>query len=345
MNEKKLLLKSIKENTNKVPIWLMRQAGRYLPEYLAIRANAGSFLDLCYNPKLASEVTIQPITRFDFDASIIFSDILVIPHALGMNVDFIKGEGPVLNRIENTQDLLKLKFDNFLSILAPVYEAIELTKNKLPKSTTLIGFAGCPWTIATYMFEGKSTKDFSLTKKYAYDNSQEFKLTIELLTEAISVHLINQIKAGAEIIQLFDSWAGVLDQNNFNRWIIDPTNKIINNIKAVFPNIPIIGFPRGASLYYLDYIKQVDIDVISIDSMLSLEFIKDNIPDKLAIQGNLDPTYLLTKTAILKKQTKTILKNFANKKHVFNLGHGILPNTPIKNVEYLVNTVRNFVRK
>jgi uroporphyrinogen decarboxylase len=342
-NSNKLLLKKFCENNDaNIPIWLMRQAGRYLPEYRKVREHAGNFLDLCYNPELATEVTIQPITRFGFDASIIFSDILVIPHAMGMKVEFLSGEGPVLEAITQESDIDKLDNKNIIEKLDKVYQAISLTKSNLPSTTTLIGFAGSPWTIATYMIEGKGSKDFSKAKNMAYLHEKIFSKLIEKLVNAISTHLILQIKAGAEVVQIFDSWCGVLNPINFQKWVIDPTAKIVANVKQQYPNIPFIGFPKGAGLFYKKYVEETRIDGVSIDANLPLDYIQKNLINNITIQGNLDPIYLLSDKQILKNQVLNTLKNLNNQKYIFNLGHGIIKETPIENVEYMIELIRDY---
>jgi uroporphyrinogen decarboxylase len=318
----------------------MRQAGRHLPEYNKVRVEVNNFLDLCYNPELAAEVTLQPIRRYGLDAAIIFSDILVIPDALGMEVKFIEKEGPVLAEINDNKDIKKLKLDNFEQHLTPVYEAIDLVKNNLPAEVALIGFAGSPWTIATYMIEGHGSKTFQKSKCFAYTKSNLFAQLIEILVEAISRHLIAQIKAGAEIVQLFDSWAGVHTEEQFVQWVINPTKKIIAKVKAIYPNIPIIGFPKGAGLFYKDYAAQTNVDCLGLDSSISASFVKENI--KTVIQGNLDPVFLLGSKDQVINETKRILDQYASKQLIFNLGHGVLKETPIENVHALISTVRNY---
>jgi uroporphyrinogen decarboxylase len=342
MNSEKAILKTFKNlKQQTTPIWLMRQAGRYLPEYREIRKNAGSFLDLCYNPELACTVTLQPITRFGFDASIIFSDILVIPDAMGMDVTFVVGEGPQLKAIKGIEDINNLTTDIGES-LEKVYQAIKLTKAALPNNTTMIGFAGSPWTIATYMIEGKGSKDFALTKKMAYTAPDIFSKMIDKLIISIADHLINQIDAGAELLQVFDSWSSALDYDNFIKWVIEPTKKIISLVKAKHPLIPIIGFPKNAGMFYKIYAEQTGIDGISIDANLPYEYIEDNLKNKLVIQGNIDPVYLLGNAETLKRKIIQTLDHLHCNQYIFNLGHGIIKETPIENVELLVSTIREY---
>ncbi len=334
----KLFLKALSgKETSRKPIWFMRQAGRYLPEYMKIRSNVSNFLELCYSPELASEVTIQPIDRFGFDAAIIFSDILVIPDAMGVDVKFQKGEGPVLSVTQNQKDLAKLSFDE--KKLKAVYEAIKLTRERLSSQKALIGFAGAPWTIATYMIEGGSSRDFTKIKSLSYSDYNFVKKLIDILADSISVHLINQIKAGADALQIFDSWASVLSGELFNDFIIEPTKKIVENVKAEFSNIPIIGFPRGVGVLYKDYAEKTGVDAISFDQNMPYEWIKNNI--KIPVQGNLDPVMLMSNKEKSLQYSREILSSFADRNFIFNLGHGILPETPIENVEAVVNLVKN----
>ena len=325
------------------PIWIMRQAGRYLPEYREIRAKTNNFLDLCYNPKLASEITMQPIKRFGFDAAIIFSDILVIPHALGIDVKFVKNEGPILQKTSNKNDLKNLKIEKIESFLQPVFENIALTKSKLDKDKALIGFSGSPFTLACYMIEGGSSKNFDLVKKTALQNEDFFFELIEILTESVEKYLIAQINSGVEIIKLFDSWAGILPEKDFQKWVINPTKKIVKNIKEKFPNIAVICFPRGCGTLYENFAKQINFDCLAIDQNISKEFVKKNLQEKnnIIVQGNLDNQLLAYGSkAEIEKEVREILQIFGEKPFIFNLGHGILPETPIENVEFMLKIVR-----
>lgn len=334
------LIKTFQKENNFTPIWFMRQAGRYLPEYMKIRNNTGSFLDLCYNPKRAAEVTLQPITRFSFDAAIIFSDILVLPHNLGWQVDFQKGEGPILQKFETEKDLSKLN-DSFDGKINNVYETIEIVKSKLPKNVSLIGFAGSPWTVASYMLEGKGKQDFSVSKSFLYNNHNLATKLIDFLAEKTIEYLIGQIKAGAEILQLFDSWSGMLSSSEYEDFVIKPTKKIVSAIKQEYPNIPVIGFPRGSGFLYEKYIEQTNIDGVGVDQFVPVDMMK-KWQSKLVVQGNFDPVLLLTNTDIIAKKADEILSVMDKKNFIFNLGHGILPNTDPKNVEFLVNYVKEY---
>ena len=323
------------------PIWIMRQAGRYLPEYMQVRSNFTNFLDLCYNPKNASRVTLQPIERFDLDAAIIFSDILVIPDALGVDVQFKKNEGPILSKFTDKSDLKNLKIENVIKFLQPVFENIQITRGKLAKNKALIGFSGSPFTLACYMIEGGSSKNFELTRKFAIANEQLFADLIGILTESISIYLIEQIKYGADIVKLFDSWSGILPPEEFQKWVINPTKKIVENVKKSYPKTPVICFPKGCGSLYENFVNEINPDVIALDQNLTKAFIKEKIQEKAVIQGNLD-NYLLAYGSKdqISKQVDEILENFSNKPFIFNLGHGIIKETPIENVEFLISKIR-----
>ena len=327
--------------TNRVPpIWLMRQAGRYLPEYRETRQKAGSFLDLCYNPKMACEVTLQPIRRYGFDASILFSDILVVPDALGQKVEFLQGEGPKLDPIESGEDLSKLDLKKTSQKFNKVYETVDLLRTYLPQETALIGFCGAPWTVATYMVGGKGSPDQAKTRLFAYTDPKLFSRLIELLVFASVDYLSGQIKAGAQAIQIFDSWAGNLPEDEFRRWVILPTEKIVSQLKAKYPDIPIIGFPRGAGYRYTEYVTMTKVDAVSCDTTLSLNFIRERLQKKVAVQGNLDPLLLIQGGDRLDRRIDEILEQLRDGPFVFNLGHGILPETPPEHVEQLVKRIR-----
>ena len=331
-------------NSDYIPVWLMRQAGRYLPEYREIRSQAGNFLNLCYTPKLASEVTLQPLRRFDLDAAIIFSDILVIPHALGQKVWFVEGEGPNLDPLEAFSDLPEWNEDSFLKHLEPVFEALELTKLGLAKDKALIGFAGAPWTLACYMINGKGSRDYQNVRLFARKNTEDFNKIISLLVQSISVYLIKKIESGADAIQIFDSWSGVLSAEEFYSYSIHPTQQIINNVKSVYPNIPIIGFPRGAGYNYQDYIDQTGVDCISYDQTVPLSVIK-NLQNKVCVQGNLDNLLLLNGGDAMISQTRKICQNIKSRPFIFNLGHGVIKETDPDNVALLIDTIRKCQEK
>ena len=340
-NQKKLFLRALAGETLPTPpIWLMRQAGRYLPEYRATRSEAGSFLDLCYNPDLACEVTLQPLRRYDFDAAILFSDILVIPQALGQHLAFKQGEGPQLDPIRDQAGLTRLNIDGIHDVLGPIYETVAKLSSAIPDHTTLIGFAGAPWTVATYMVEGKGSKDFANIRRFAYGDPDGFSKLIDILVEATTQYLLAQIKAGAETIQLFETWGGVLSENGFHRWVIEPTRKIVQSIKAEYPDMPIIGFPRGAGLHLLDFKNLTGVDAVGLDSGVPLKWVAENLQKLAPVQGNLDPMYLITGGDEMLAETRRILTTLGKGPFIFNLGHGITPETSPENVGKLVDFIR-----
>jgi uroporphyrinogen decarboxylase len=322
------------------PLWLMRQAGRYLPEYREVRQNVSSFLDLCLNPRLAAEVTLQPLRRFPFDAAIVFSDILIVPFALGQKVAFVEGEGPKLDPVADAAALAKLDLGGASERLARVYETVERVSAELPQEVPLIGFCGAPWTVATYMVEGAGSKDQAKARALAYRDRETFQRLIDLLVETSSGYLIGQVKAGCRVLQIFDSWSGSLPEDGFARWCIAPTKAIVARVKAACPEIPIIGFPRGSGPSAEAYARETGIDAIGCDTSLPLEFIRDRLQTRLPVQGNLDPVLLMAGGADLEARVRTILGTLKQGPFVFNLGHGILPETPIENVERLVALVK-----
>lgn len=332
-------IKALKgQYTNHIPIWLMRQAGRYLPEYREIRKQAGDFLNLCYTPTQASEVTLQPLRRYDLDAAIIFSDILVIPHALGQKVWFEPGEGPKLDPITKAMDF---NVDQFLKFLNPVFEALDLTRTALPMDKSLIGFAGAPWTLACYMINGQGSRDYQNVRNFARQNPQEFQNILNVLAEAISIYLIKKIDAGANALQIFDSWAGVLSVEELQKYSIDPTAKIIAKVKATHPDIPMIGFPRGVGLNYQSYIDQTGIDAVSCDQAVPLDQMKQ-FQKTICVQGNLDNLLLLKGGQEMVDQAEKICDALGDKPFIFNLGHGVIKETNPDNVALLVETIKNF---
>lgn len=322
------------------PVWLMRQAGRYLPEYRQVRTEAGSFLDLCYTPKLAAEVTLQPIRRFGFDAAILFSDILVVPDALGQSVRFAEGEGPRLDPIKSVAGLARLALSNTNDKFALVCETVQRLSEALPRETALIGFCGAPWTVATYMAEGKGSSDQAAARSWAYRDPAGFQQLIDILTETSIVYLTGQIEAGANAIQIFDSWAGSLAENEFARWVIAPTARIVSAIRERFPAVPVIGFPRGAAASLQTYIDGTNVDGVSCDTSCPLSVMQTIAKTGKAVQGNLDPLLLVTGGDALDQRVDTICETMAGLPFVFNLGHGIVPETPAENVARLVARVR-----
>ena len=331
-----------REPLDRPPVWLMRQAGRYLPEYRGTRSEAGSFLDLCYNPDLACEVTLQPLRRYDFDAAILFSDILVIPQALGQHLAFKQGEGPQLDAIRDASGLGILNVDRIHDTLGPVYETVAKLSASIPSHTSLIGFAGAPWTVATYMVEGKGSKDFANIRRFAYGDPNGFSRLIDILVEATTQYLLKQVEAGAECIQLFETWGGVLSESGFKRWVIEPTKKIVANLKAVHPDLPVIGFPRGAGLHLIDFKQHTRVDAVGLDSGVPLKWVAENLQPLGPVQGNLDPMYLITGGDEMIKETRRILDTLRNGPFIFNLGHGITPETSPENVGKLIEFIRNY---
>ena len=339
-HQKRLLRALSGETLTPPPVWLMRQAGRYLPEYRATRGSLSGFLELCYTPDAAVEVTLQPLRRYGFDAAILFSDILVVPDALGQPVSFVEGEGPQLAPITDAAGLDKLSLDGLHGHLAPVYEVVRRLSREIPDGTALIGFCGAPWTVATYMVEGHGSKDYATAKRMAYGNPALFERLIELVTEASCRYLLAQIDAGAEAIQIFDSWAGVLPEDQFRRWVIAPTRRIVETIKAQRPGVPVIGFPRGAGALYEPFVAETGVDAVSLDSSIPLDWAARVLQPNCTVQGNLDPIMLVVGGTALDQAVDRILNTLAKGPFVFNLGHGIVPQTPPENVARLVERLR-----
>jgi len=322
------------------PIWFMRQAGRYLPEYRATRSQAGGFLNLCYNPELAEEVTLQPLRRYGFDAAILFADILVIPDALGQTVTFQAGEGPVLTPLSGEADIAALDVSKVTARLAPIFETLKRLSRSIPDTTALIGFCGAPWTVATYMIEGGGSKDYAETKRWAYGNPDLFQKLIDVLVEASAAYLNAQIAAGAEAVQVFDSWAGVLPEAEFRRWVIAPTARLVDKIRAAHPGVPVIGFPRGAGVLYPDFARETQVDAVSLDPTIPPGWARDHIQPICTVQGNLDPVHLITGGEAMDAAIDHIVETLRQGPFVFNLGHGITPATPPENVARAVERVR-----
>lgn len=318
----------------------MRQAGRYLPEYREVRADAGSFLELCYNPELASRVTLQPIERFGFDAAILFSDILVVPDALGQKVSFVQNEGPVLEAIQDGEGVKRLQRERFLEHLAPVLETVKLLRSSLDPEVALIGFCGAPWTVATYMIGGRGSPDQAAARSFAYQDAVAFQNLIDLLVEVSIDYLLAQVSAGAQALQIFDSWAGNLPEGEFVRWCVGPARRIVDGVRASAPEVPIIGFPRGVGPLYPFYAKETGVSGVSCDTSLPLDFISKELQPHLAVQGNLDPLLLVAGGAALERQIDIILESLSGGPFIFNLGHGIVPQTPLAHVAQLIEQVR-----
>jgi uroporphyrinogen decarboxylase len=323
------------------PIWLMRQAGRYLPEYREVRARAGGFLELCYTPALAAEVTLQPIRRYGFDAAILFADILVVPDALGQPVRFAEGEGPLLDPITTAADLARLRPAATRAKYATVAETVARLRQDLPQDTALIGFCGAPWTVATYMVEGRGSKDQAAARLWAYRDRDGFAKLIDLLVETSIDYLGQQVTAGADVLQIFDTWAGALPDDEFDRWVVDPTKRIVAGVKAAHPDVPIIGFPRGAGGAALWYVSETGVDGIGCDTAMPPYMMAEAFDEEpVVVQGNLDPLLLVAGGEPLEERTREILERMEGKRFIFNLGHGIVPQTPPENVARLVEIVR-----
>jgi uroporphyrinogen decarboxylase len=323
------------------PVWLMRQAGRYLPEYREVRGKVPSFLDLCRTPKLAAEVTLQPLRRFALDAAIVFSDILIVPYALGQKVEFIEGEGPRLEPVADSEAISALERGGADEALVPVYETIERVVAELPKDVPVIGFCGAPWTVATYMVEGAGSKDQAAARLLAYREPATFQRLIDLLVECSADYLARQVQAGARVLQIFDSWAGSLPDDQFDRWCVAPTKNLVERIKAAVPGTPVIGFPRGAGVLAERYAKETGVDAIGCDTSQPLDWLRDRLQPLIPVQGNLDPVLLVAGGAELDKRVEAILASLASGPFIFNLGHGILPDTPIGHVERLIGLVKS----
>lgn len=324
------------------PIWMMRQAGRYLPEYRATRAEAGDFLSLCYNPDLAAEVTLQPIRRYGFDAAILFADILLIPDALGADLWFVTGEGPRLSTITSEEDFAKLKGPGDIhDHLAPIYETVRILSRELPRETALIGFAGAPWTVATYMIAGRGTPDQGPAHALKAENRALFEALMERLTLATIEYLSRQIEAGAEVVKIFDSWAGSLKGDDFQKFALEPAKRIIAEIKARHPGVPVIAFPREAGDGYIGFARATGADCVAIDNSVSAEWAAEHVQKDGCVQGNLDPKHMVTGGQPLIDATRQIVRAFSGGPHIFNLGHGITPDADPENVQVMIDAIRS----
>lgn len=333
------------ERIDPPPVWMMRQAGRYLPEYRALRSKVGDFLSLVYTPELAAMVTLQPIHRFQFDAAIIFADILLIPHALGVDLSFDTGSGPHLSIIRSQRDIDQLgDAESVHEKLFSIYESIRLTKSQLPVDTALIGFAGSPWTTATYMIAGRNQSHLAQT--FPRRHPRVFNALLQLLTDSTIEYLSGQILAGAEVIKLFDSWAGLLSGSDFDQYVIAPTKRIIKEIRTRHPKIPIIAFARQAEEANLkDYATSVGADCIALDQAVSAEWLGANLPSQTRVQGNLCPSFLCGRNDKLESAVRNVLDDFSDRPHIFNLGHGITPDAKIENVKLMLQTVHDWKKK
>ena len=340
MIHKPLLATVLGERQARPPIWIMRQAGRYLPEYRETRTKAKNFLDLCYTPELAIEVSLQPLRRFDLDAAIMFSDILVIPDALGQKVRFEQGEGPILDAVDQTS-IASLRPERALEHLAPVLETLKGLKAALAPEKTLIGFCGSPWTVATYMIGGRGSTDQAAARLFAVRHPEAFATLIDILVQTSIDYLVAQFQAGADVVQLFESWALNLDDQAFDERVIGPNRRIVEGVRARVPNAPIIGFPRGAAGNLARYAAATGVNALGLDYATPLDFAASQLPATLPVQGNLDPLRLVAGGAQMDARVDAIITAFSDRPHVFNLGHGIVPETPIDNVARLIDRVKN----
>lgn len=335
------LLQTLKgENLSRRPLWLMRQAGRYLPEYRELRADKGGFLALVYDSEAAAEITVQPLRRFGFDGAILFSDILIVPYAMGQDLQFLAGEGPHLS-----PRLLDATLESLVAVperLSPIYDTVARVKGLISPQTTLLGFAGSPWTVATYMVAGEGSRDHHDTRALAYRDPGAFQAIIDAIVDVTITYLSGQVEAGAEALQLFDSWAGSLAPAQFERWVIAPNARIAAEMQRRYPDVPIIGFPKGAGEKLAAYARETGVNAVGVDETIDPVWAARELPAGMPVQGNLDPLLLLSGGAELERQTLRVLDVFADRPHVFNLGHGIGQHTPIENVETLLRTVRNW---
>ncbi len=333
----KRLLKVLKgEAVDRPPVWFMRQAGRYLPEYRETRAKAGSFLNLCYDPELATEVTHQPLRRYDFDAAILFADILLVPHALGQHLEFVEGEGPKLDAIETTEQLAALKPERIHENLAPVYETVRRLAETLPPHVTLIGFAGAPWTVASYMVGGKGSAGLDGVRRWIYGHTDLFDALMDMLVDVTAAYLSAQVKAGAQVLQVFDSWAGGLPPEGFDAWCVEPMKKLVARLKETHPDVPIIGFPRASGALYERFVKAVPVDGVSLDTGIPLDYARTVLQPHTVVQGNLDPMVLVAGGSALDTHVRTRLDALGPDRYIFNLGHGIVPQTPPEHVAQVI---------
>jgi uroporphyrinogen decarboxylase len=322
------------------PVWLMRQAGRYLPEYRRVREQASSFLQLCFTPRLAAEVTLQPVRRFAFDAAILFSDILVVPHALGQAVSFETGEGPKLDPIIDAQGIAHLRERIDDNALSPIYETIARVRSAIPAGVTLLGFCGAPWTVATYMIAGRGSEDQRAARLFAYRDPVGFAQLMEILITASADYLVRQFAAGVDAVQIFDTWAGILPAEEFARWCAEPVERIVVEVRRAVPQARIIGFPRGAASSLVRYVDQVSVNAVGLDWTIDRSFAREQIQTRLPVQGNLDPLALVAGGSALDRAVDAVLAAFAEGPFIFNLGHGIQPETPIANVDQMLARVR-----
>ena len=345
-NHSKLLLDTIQGKiSDRVPIWMMRQAGRHLPEYRELRSRANNFLEFCYSPSLATEATLQPIRRYGMDGVILFADILLVLDALGLNVRFEEGVGPIIERIEDMKSFRPASLSATASRLSPVIETVGRVKEKLDQSTTLIGFAGAPWTVAIYAIEGQGKTDKSLARLWGYKKPSELKELLDVLIEVTVDYLAEQAKAGAEVLMLFESWASDLTPELFQALVIEPTRKLIGKLRGKGVKQPVICFPRGAGVMLQNFVEDTEPDCVGLDTMANPEFVDRFINQNICLQGHLDPLALLSGGEDMRRSIESILEEYKHRAHIFNLGHGVIPQTPIEHVEETVRLVRAFKRE
>lgn len=329
------------ERIDPVPVWMMRQAGRHLPEYRETRAKARDFLDFCYTPSLAAEATLQPVRRYGMDGAILFADILLILDAMGRNVRFLEGEGPRVDPATKAKDLANVPMEKILAKLAPVGETVERVRASLDNSTTLIGFAGSPWTVGVYAIEGRGGTDKSGSRKFGYEHPEELDGMLEQLVEASAHYLLMQAKAGADALMLFESWAEGLPEDAFERWVIGPTAKLVQRVRALGVKQPIIGFPRGAGALVQAYAERTGVNAVGLDTAIPLKWANASLPKGMAVQGNLDPMRLVAGGPGLETRVREIVAGLKGRPHIFNLGHGVTPEVPISHVESVLRTLRS----
>ena len=341
MTDRRLLRVLKGERIDPVPVWMMRQAGRHLPEYRELRAKARDFLDFCYSPALAAEATLQPVRRYGMDGAILFADILLILDAMGRNVRFLEGEGPRVDPATKASELSNVPMEKILAHLAPVGETVERVRSSLDDGTTLIGFAGSPWTVGVYAIEGRGGTDKSDARKFGYEHPRELAGMLDQLVEASAHYLAMQAKAGADALMLFESWAEGLAEDAFKAWVIEPTAKLVKRVRELGVTQPIIGFPRGAGTLVLDYADQTGVNAVGLDTAIPLKRISSLLPKGMAVQGNLDPMRLVAGGADLDVRVREIITALKDRPHIFNLGHGVTPETPIAHVEQVLRTLRS----
>jgi len=341
----KLLLETLKGNPgDRVPFWFMRQAGRFLPEYREVRASTNSFMEFCYSPDKAAEVTLQPIRRFGMDGAILFADILVVPDGLGQKVWFEKGHGPKLDPVNDDTTFAGLSMDAFHDKVGNVYETVRRLKAALPADVTLLGFAGASWTVATYMIAGQGSKDHAAARQLGYGNPELFGKILDMLVDATSEYLIAQIDAGADAVQIFDSWSAAIPETMFEKWIIEPTKEIVSRIRAKHAETPIIGFPRLAGAALPRFVDAVGVDCVGLDTGVPLDWAAKEIQSKVCVQGNMDPHLVVSGGDLMVAEANRILEQLKGGAHIFNLGHGFVPETPPENVAKLSETIKAFRR-